>query len=187
MKNAFLLLICLSSFTLFSQNDEKPNINTYEKTDSKLHEISINAPILLLGNLQITYETIFSERFTFGSTLTIPFDDYVSWRLNYSATAFSRYYFGDEYASGFFVEGFLTYSNFEFRYDQVINFETERKSINKSNIAIGFSFGKKIYYNEGFTLDIFAGIGRNLLNVDDIYDRNFYYIARGGLYLGYRF
>lgn len=187
MKKILLILLCVFSLDAFSQEETRPNNNTYEKTASDLHEISINAPTLLLGNFQITYESLFSERFTFGGTLSIPFDDYVSWRLNHAITGFSRYYFGDEYASGLFIEGFVTYNNFEYRFDQVENFQTVRRSKNEPNVAVGFSFGKKIYYNGGFTIDIFAGIAHNLINIDDKYDKKFAFIPRGGVYFGYRF
>lgn len=187
MKKIITLLMVLIGVSVVGQTTTSGGLNTYEKTNSKLHEVSINAPLLLLGNLQLTYENIFSERFTFGGTLSLPFDDYVPWRLNHSATVFSRYYFGEKYASGFFVEGFVTYNNFEYRFEQVVNFQLVRRSKNEPNIGTGFSFGKKIYYHGGFTIDIFGGIAYNLIKTDDKYDKNFTFIPRGGLYLGYRF
>lgn len=187
MKKILHSLLLIFTLNAFSQEETNSKINTYEKKASDLHEISINAPILILGNIQLTYENLFSERVTFGATLSIPFDEYVSWRLNYSGTAFSRYYFGNDYASGFYIEGFLTFINYEVRYDEALNSATVKRSKDVSNLAVGFSFGKKIYSNGGFTVDIFGGIGRSLFNIDNKYDVNFAFVPRGGLYFGYRF
>lgn len=187
MKKILLTLLFFNSIFCHSQEKTNSEINPYQKTSSDLHEISFNAQILILGNFQLTYENLFSERITFGATLSIPFDDYVSWRLNYGTTAFTRYYFGDDYASGIYAEGFLSFNNFEVRYDEVVNFAYVQRSTDVSNLAIGFSFGKKIYSNGGSTIDIFGGIGRNLFKLDDNYGRQFSFIPRGGIYFGYLF
>jgi hypothetical protein len=68
-----------------------------------------------------------------------------------------------------------------------LNSATVKRSKDVSNLAVGFSFGKKIYSNGGFTVDIFGGIGRSLFNIDNKYDVNFAFVPRGGLYFGYRF
>lgn len=188
MKHNILLIFLLISAFSFAQSEETEKVlKKYERQSTELHEISFNAPLLILGNAQVSYENLLSQQFTFGATVSIPFDDYVSWRLNYGVTAFGRYYFGEEYARGYYFEGFMNFNNHRVRFDEQVEFVTFRRTTNVSNLALGFSFGKKLVSSNNFTLDIFGGIGRNLFEVSSRYDRQFRFIPRVGVYVGYRF
>ena len=71
----------------------------------KKNEIKGNALALILGSIAVTYERILNEESAVGFALTVPVNDYV-FEINYTATAYYRYYFGDKPAAGFFGEAF---------------------------------------------------------------------------------
>jgi hypothetical protein len=149
----------------------------------KKNEIKGNALALILGSLAVTYERILNEESAVGFALNVPANNYV-FDINYTATAYYRYYFGDKPAAGFFGEAFgMLNSVDDYVYDDNFNYGYERKNL--TDFAIGVGLGGKWVTKKGLVLELNAGIGRNLFNSQ--FDRDFTIIGRGGVSIGYRF
>ena len=116
----------------------------------------------------MTYERTINEESAFGLNVVIPFDDDINDGLNYYISPYYRFYFGNKYAAGFFVEGF----------------DTTVKEDNITDFALGIGLGGKWITKSGFIGELNLGFGRNLFN-SDRYDYEI--IGKVGITLGYRF
>jgi len=112
----------------------------------------------------------------------VPFDDYVDWNINYNLTGYYRFYFGDNHADGLFGEVFANLNSVEDR----IEVEGERQIKDITDLALGFSGGYKLVSGGGVVLEAFLGGGRNLFSEYNS-QRNFDFVLRAGLNVGYRF
>jgi hypothetical protein len=175
-KICFILTVLLMSNFGFSQETETPNF--------KKNELKGNALFLILGSLDMTYERILNEESGVGIALSIPVDKY-NWDINFSATGFYRYYFGEKPAAGFFGEAFGMVNNVDdwIYYEDGNEYNYRQKTL--TDFALGVGLGGKWVTKKGLLLEINAGIGRNLFNSK--YERDFELIGRGGITLGYRF
>lgn len=177
MKKIYFILasVLMSNFG-FSQE--------IETLDFKKNELKGNALFLILGSLDITYERILNEESGVGIALSIPVDKY-NWDVNFSATGFYRYYFGQKPAAGFFGEAFGMLNNVDdwIYYEDGNEYNYRPKTL--TDFALGIGLGGKWVTKKGLLLEINAGIGRNLFNSK--YERDFELIGRGGITLGYRF
>jgi hypothetical protein len=175
-KICFILTVLLMSNFGFSQETETPNF--------KKNELKGNALFLILGSLDMTYERILNEESGVGIALSIPVDKY-NWDINFSATGFYRYYFGEKPAAGFFGEAFGMVNNVDdwIYYEDGNEYNYRQKTL--TDFALGIGLGGKWVTKKGLLLEINAGIGRNLFNSK--YERDFELIGRGGITLGYRF
>jgi hypothetical protein len=185
MKKIFALATL--AFTTFGYSQEK------EIPSFKKNELTINAPFLVAGAFDITYERILNEESGLGISVMIAFDDDIY--TKYAITPFYRYYFGKKPASGFFVEGFGMLNQYDdtgdsyyYEYsDGYGNYYTESYEGQKTtDFALGFGLGSKWVTNKGFIFEINGGIGRNLFNENSEYNDN-QIVGRGGILLGYRF
>lgn len=133
------------------------------------NELKIGSMQLLFGsNVEIAYEHISSNYFTYGATIfnafggaTLADFDSESKSNSFSINPFARAYFQEnkDYGTyGFFLEGATKIS---------------------SNIGFSLSLGRKFSNKAGFIVEPIFGVGR------DIGTGNFY--PRGDLFLGYRF
>lgn len=178
MKKFNYLILCLLFFYgAFAQDTE------YSKTtDIPIHEVKINALFLILGNINLTYENFLNDESSIGGSFSVPFDDFVDWDLNFSATGFYRFHFGDGYADGFYAEGFGMFNN----YDERLDSPDGKISEDVSDFAIGVGGGYKLVSKGGVTLEANLGIGRNLFNYGKD-GRTYNFVPRGGIHVGYRF
>lgn len=149
----------------------------------KKNEIKGNALALILGSIAVTYERILNEESAVGFALTVPVNDYV-FEINYTATAYYRYYFGDKPAAGFFGEAFgMLNSVDDYVYDDDFSSFYNQREV--TDFAIGVGLGGKWVTNKGLILELNAGVGRNLFNGQ--FERDYTIIGRGGVSIGYRF
>lgn len=153
-------------------------------SDTKFHEPKLNLAYLILGNFDVSYEQLISQESGIGLNLMIPFDDYVEWNINYNLTGYYRFYFGNNYADGFFGEAFANLNSVE----DVISNANNTGKIDKdiTDLALGLSGGYKLVSKSGVILEVFIGGGRNLFSEFNS-ERNFDFVLRTGLNIGYRF
>jgi hypothetical protein len=178
MKNLLIAAVLLFSINIFAQSED----STFSYTE--FHEPKINLGYLILGNFDVTYEYLLNEESGAGVNLMIPFDDYVEWNINYNLTGYYRFYFGDNYADGFFGEVFANLNSVE---DRIPNADgTGRIDDDVTDLALGLSGGYKLVSSGGVILEAFIGGGRNLFNEFNS-ERNFDFVLRAGLNVGYRF
>ena len=148
-------------------------------TYTEFHEPKLNVGYLILGNFDVTYEYLLSEESGVGVNLMVPFDDYVEWNINYNLTGYYRFYFGDNYADGFFGEIFANLNDVR---DTLPNQNDGEVRDDVTDLALGLSGGYKLVSSGGVVLEVFLGGGRNLFNEFNS-ERNFDFVLRAGLNL----
>jgi hypothetical protein len=156
---------------------------TERSVSFKKNEIKGNVLALILGSIAVTYERILNEESAVGFALTVPVDDYV-FDINYTATAYYRYYFGEKPAAGFFGEAFGMLNSVD-DYVYYDNFGSGYERKNLTDFAIGVGLGGKWVTKKGLILELNIGVGRNLFN--NQFERDYTIIGRGGVSIGYRF
>jgi hypothetical protein len=136
-----------------------------------------------------SYERIIDEESSFGVAALINLgndNDIFDYLREFSITPYYRRYFSKGYAKGFFVEGFgmINQSSDEFfsdfnEFGEPNGFTAEKYT----DFAVGVSLGGKFISKRGFVAEVYGGIGRNLLNSDNMVE----VVGRGGISLGFRF
>ena len=175
MKRVILLsVICLSIFTLNAQED----------LPEKRNEVKTNMTNLIIFKwVDFGYERILNEESSIGVGVLFSLDDdeYINDELRkFSITPYYRHFFSNQYAKGFFVEGFaMLHSGSEEIY---LEFFDEFADEDFTDLAIGLSAGFKAVSIRGFVAEVYLGIGRDLLGNSDLE-----LVTRGGISLGYRF
>lgn len=173
MKRLFLLSFLFLSTLTFAQDSESSQNNAPDKRDITQNELSLGAlNIVAFGALDITYERIIDKNSswaieTFIQALDRESEDVAdAFYKDFSLTGKYKYFFGDNYARGFYVHGFGMISSGEFEDNYISRpdgngyYEDE----NYTDFALGFGVGGKFVSTGGFFLDLGAGIGRNLLS-----------------------
>ncbi|MEQ6123525.1 DUF3575 domain-containing protein [Pseudotenacibaculum sp. MALMAid0570] len=175
-----ILLFCFSTVA-FAQED------SYPQDVNKKHEVTINALTLIVSEwIDVSYEYLINEESSFGIDLQFGLDDnndFDTYRT-FSITPNYRRYFSNKYARGFFIEAFGMLHNYK---DYYYNFDITTSSYttkSQTDFSLGVSVGGKWVTKSGFVTEIFAGIGRNLLNNDNDFTE---VAGRVGISLGYRF
>lgn len=177
MKKLCIAIVLFCSINVFAQSE-----STFSYTE--FHEPKINLGYLILGNFDVSYEHLVSKESGVGVNLMVPFDDYVEWNINYNLTGYYRFYFGDNYADGFFAEAFANLNSVE---DKIPNPNGDgRIDEDITDLALGLSGGYKLVSSGGVVLEAFLGGGRNLFSEFNS-QRNFDFVLRAGLNVGYRF
>lgn len=175
MKNLLIVLLFIVSLTAFAQEENS--------LDFKKNEFKGNALFLVLGTLELTYERLINEESGFGLSVHVPFTNESD--INFSVTPYYRFYFGKKPAAGFFAEGFGMLNQVEdIVYEENILFSERSKTI--TDFAFGLGLGGKWITKRGVIFEINAGVGRNLFNEYND-NRDFEFIGRGGITVGYRF
>lgn len=183
MKRIILFLTIFISTLTFAQEKETT------KTERKKHELKLNAVNLIAFSwADISYEYLINEESSFGSSILFGLSEKIKKTTDvykdFSITSYYRRFLSSKYASGFFVEGFAMYSTFrDVEYDYVIGGANKVENKSGNDFTLGFSIGTKYVTKNGFAVEIYAGIGRNLINKDD----NRPVMPRGGVSVGYRF
>jgi hypothetical protein len=173
----FLLIAFLASSSMYSQ--ETPQNNTSQN----FNELKLNGLFLILGAFEATYERTLNEESGIGISVFLPFDNDIRDEIKYTISPYYRFYFGEKYAAGFFVEGFglLNSTN---RNINIIGGQLGGNDDFRTDFALGFAIGGKWVTKRGFSVELFSGIGRNFFNNDDT---DYEIIGKGGINLGYRF
>ena len=204
MKN-IILLILLFSISVNSQKVQQVEVVKNDNQISDLfeelgqNELKLDLiDILSLPAFDITYERIKDPYSSFGVSLFLNVGDNDSasrnWTDNFSLAPFYRFYFfnkRDYGGAGFFAEVFTKFSSGKhdveyFNPDQdssgISYWETVEE--NFFDIAPGAAIGQKWINKKGWTFEISGGVGRFLLNKDEIRPE---FLVRGGFSIGKRF
>lgn len=169
MKKILFLLLFIPAIGFAQESSD-----TLEKT--KKHELKINGLGLITSEwIDVSYEYLINSESSFGMAVQVGLDDTNGLGDDYrtfSLTPYYRRYFSKGYAKGFYVEGFGMLNTNE---DSFLRTTT-------THFALGISVGGKFVSKNGFTLDLYGGIGRNLGNSSNVEA-----VGRIGIALGYRF
>ena len=143
------------------------------------NEIKFNIGLFLATTtVEGSYEYFFSEDTSFGGTVYFD-NDATDFNGDFGIGANFRAYFGYQPRSGFFAEAFGLYYTGEDDEEPVLPRDNEH-----STVALGLGLGNKwVTRSQRFSLEVFAGFGRNI-NPEDFQDDFMY---RGGLSIGFRF
>ena len=147
--------------------------------------------LIAFAAIDISYERLINANSSYGVSVFYNFSDYannyITLPKKFSITPYYRWFFSEnKYARGFFIEGFgmlNTYQDFYYTYNYN-SYETQ------TSFALGISVGGKFVIKEGFTAEVLAGVGRNLIkgeSLESYQDFQNEVIGRFGISLGYRF
>ena len=169
-------LLFIVSISLFAQENEL-----------KRNEMKINMSNLIgFKWFDVSYERLLNEESSIGVGTLFSLDNESEGLDEYrtfSITPYYRQFFSSKYAEGFFVEAFTMIhsgKDYEYNYDPYID---QNSTENKyTDFAVGISVGGKWVTKRGFVAEVYAGIGRDLLN-----QSNIEVVGRGGVSIGYRF
>lgn len=178
MQKSFTYLFLIFSFSVFSQEPEiktEPVQEPIFHRDIAKNELSINAfNLVTFGAIDVAYERIIDpnsswavEGFILALNRESEAADYLFTRKA-SLTGKYKYFFGDNSAYGFYVNGLAMLSTGEY-YEDLYDREglyTSRVDKEYTDLALGFGIGYKWVSKQGFFMDLSSGIGRNLLNND---------------------
>lgn len=164
MKYSILLfvLLCFPGICLQAQEDVPDYIGN--------NELKLNAAYLLAGFAEITYERLLGDDSAIGISAGFALDNDIDYR--FAVLPYYRLYFGKKRAAGFFVEGNA-------------NFFSERgfESDTEFGAGLGLAVGGKLINSKGWIAELFLGLGRNLVNNDEISEA----YPRAGILVGKRF
>ena len=197
MKKILLfLLVTFVSLSITAQEFEGPKENRYPEKVEKKNELKLNAfNLIAFAALDISYEKLISAISSYGVAIFYNFSDYenddITFPKKFSITPYYRWFFSEyQYAQGFFIEGFGMLNTFQDFYDSYDYNNNYSKIETQTSFALGISVGGKFVLKEGFTAEVLAGVGRNLIKGESQEDYNTFQneiIGRFGVSLGYRF
>ena len=175
-------LLFIVGISLFAQENEL-----------KQNELKINMSNLIgFKWFDVSYERLINEESSFGVGTLFSLDNKSEGLDEYrtfSITPYYRQFFSSKYAEGFFVEAFtMLHSGKDYTYDSYqedfppYNYYETATEDKYTDLAVGISVGGKWVSKRGFVAEVYAGIGRDLLNQSDIE-----VVGRGGVSIGYRF
>jgi len=185
MRYLLFIAIILFSFTGIAQNRGQ---KTKKVIYSKNNEVHFNALSLIAAKrFDVSYEHIFNEESTVGISLLAKIKDNENPNFSgrkYSITPYYRHYFSRRYAAGFFLEAFAMYNAGEGEYfkDLTSSYHDPEDIKPYQDLAFGMSAGHKFISRRGFVGLIYAGLGRNLFDVNapEV-------VGRAGVSFGFRF
>ena len=194
-KITLLLLLTLLSLHFTAQEKEGTKQSKYPENVEKKYELKLNAfNLIAFAAIDISYERLIDENSSYGVAVFYNFSDYansdIAFPKKFSITPYYRWFFSEnKYARGFFIEGFGMLNTYQDNYSYDFN-SNYGKIETQTSFALGISVGGKFVIKEGFTAEVLAGVGRNLIkgeSHDGYYDYQNEIIGRFGISLGYRF
>lgn len=196
-----VLLLMFSGFMAFGYGQAKEKQAAVLRSSHELKMNILNA--MAFKAIDLNYEYVLNENSSFGLGIFFKmakaevqkagwFSFEVENNRSYSLTPHYRRYFSQGNCNGFFIEGFgmlnsgetvdVSYENDE---PQDVGSETISNEIREkdsyTHFALGISLGGKFIKTNGFSMEIYSGLGIGLLG------GNSEVVTRGGLSLGYRF
>ena len=198
-KITLLLFLAFITLQINAQEKEGTKESKYPENVEKKYELKLNAfNLIAFAAIDISYERLIDESSSYGVAVFYNFSDYansdITFPKKFSVTPYYRWFFSEyKYAQGFFIEGFgmlNTYQDFYYSYDYNDYNSNYGKIETQTSFALGISVGGKFVIKEGFTAEVLAGVGRNLIkgeSHDGYYDYQNEIIGRFGISLGYRF
>lgn len=170
MKKVFILFVLLSTLSLSAQNNQ----------------IKVDLlDILVLRTLDVSYENQLNDEASVGFSVFINFEPKsANFRYNedFQITPYFRRFLTNTGGFDIFGELFGTL-NFAETEEVIENEIVEEESKNYSDFALGLGAGLKHVSNNGYILEINAGLGRNLFNSS--ISRQF--VPRFGISIGKQF
>ena len=194
-KITLLLLLTLLSLHFTAQEKEGTKQSKYPENVEKKYELKLNAfNLIAFAAIDISYERLIDENSSYGVAVFYNFSDYansdIAFPKKFSITPYYRWFFSEnKYARGFFIEGFGMLNTYQDNYSYNYN-GNYGKIETQTSFALGISVGGKFVIKEGFTAEVLAGVGRNLIKGEShggYYDYQNEIIGRFGISLGYRF
>jgi len=194
-KNLLLLLLTLFSLQFTAQEKEGTKESKYPQDVDKKYEFKINAfSLIAFAAIDISYERLIDKNSSYGVAVFYNFSDYadsdIAFPKKFSITPYYRWFFSEnKYARGFFIEGFGMLNTYQDNYSFDFN-SNYGKIETQTSFALGISVGGKFVITEGFTAEVLAGVGRNLIkgeSHESYQDFQNEVIGRFGISLGYRF
>lgn len=195
-KTAFLAALLISQIgsAQDSTATEKISPITLKKNEIKLDVVSLIA----MSRFHVSYERFLNKDFSVGVSGIISasnkrkddFENGFNKTLpQYEATPFVRYSMSKSAVSYYFIEAFASVNGGKYR--ELKYFTNEIENIhyvqavkdNYTDLAIGGAVGYKLYIKEKFGIELFVGVGKNMLNTS-ISPK---YVQRVGANFGYRF
>ena len=168
MKKIFslFLLLNISIIGMAQQSESAANQKMIEKSRALNqlgdNEIRINIPYAIAGIPEINYERFLADNMGLGVAVAYSFEKIENMRLRYQLLPYARLYFGEKKASGFFIEanmGLFGQESRETYFD--IGGSMVSDSLRKSvNAGFGAAAGAKFLARNGFTGEIYFGMGR---------------------------
>lgn len=182
MKKLCLITLIMLSISGMSFSQEKRNSKSDGSSLTNFNDVKLNSLYLILGAFEVSFERSLNEESGIGIDVFLPFDDEIQDDINYYISPYYRIYIGNNYASGFFIEGFGMLNSTK-NYTFSIDTETEE---NVTDFALGVGLGGKFLTKRGFIGELNLGIGRNLFNdKNDRFDNEI--VGKAGIRIGYRF
>lgn len=180
-----IILVCFLTLSILGVNAQDTEAI---KDVQKQNEVKLNGLYLVLGAFEGTYERLLNEESGVGVSVFVPFADDVNDDLNYYISPYYRFYFGNKYAAGFFVEGFGMLNSYKSNILEFNNFlfdvvETDEENV--TDFALGIGIGGKWVTNRGMFAEVNFGVGRNLFNSSDYDDYEF--VGKASISIGIRF
>ena len=194
-KIALFLLLTLLSFQFTAQEKEGTKQSKYSQDLEKKYELKLNAfNLIAFAAIDISYERLIDKNSSYGVAVFYNFSDYadsdIAFPKKFSITPYYRWFFSEnKYARGFFIEGFGMLNTYQDDYGYNYN-GNYGKIETQTSFALGISVGGKFVITEGFTAEVLAGVGRNLIkgeSHESYQDFQNEVIGRFGISLGYRF
>ena len=194
-KITLLLLLTLLSLHFTAQEKEGTKQSKYPENVEKKYELKLNAfNLIAFAAIDISYERLIDENSSYGVAVFYNFSDYtdsdIAFPKKFSITPYYRWFFSEnKYARGFFIEGFGMLNTYQDDYSYNYN-GNYGKIETQTSFALGISVGGKFVITEGFTAEVLAGVGRNLIkgeSKEGYQDFQNEVIGRFGISLGYRF
>ena len=194
-KNLLLLLLTLFSLQFTAQEKEGTKESKYPQDVDKKYEFKINAfNLIAFAAIDVSYERLIDKNSSYGVAVFYNFSDYadsdIAFPKKFSITPYYRWFFSEnKYARGFFIEGFGMLNTYQDNYSFDFN-SNYGKIETQTSFALGISVGGKFVITEGFTAEVLAGVGRNLIkgeSHESYQDFQNEVIGRFGISLGYRF
>jgi hypothetical protein len=194
-KNLLLLLLTLLSLQFTAQEKEGTKPSKHSEDLEKKYELKLNAfNLIAFAAIDISFERLIDENSSYGVAVFYNFSDYtdsdIAFPKKFSITPYYRWFFSEnKYARGFFIEGFGMLNTYQDDYSYNYN-GNYGKIETQTSFALGISVGGKFVITEGFTAEVLAGVGRNLIKGESnegYQDFQNEVIGRFGISLGYRF
>jgi hypothetical protein len=194
-KNLLLLLLTLLSLQFTAQEKEGTKQSKHSEDIEKKYELKLNAfNLIAFAAIDISFERLIDENSSYGVAVFYNFSDYtdsdIAFPKKFSITPYYRWFFSEnKYARGFFIEGFGMLNTYQDDYSYNYN-GNYGKIETQTSFALGISVGGKFVITEGFTAEVLAGVGRNLIkgeSKEGYQDFQNEVIGRFGISLGYRF
>lgn len=145
--------LCVSLFVFFFLGHLNLGLAQMSSEDKAIpiNELKINAPLILAGFIELSYERQLNKYSSVGISTAMAFtDDYYS---DFALVPHYRLYFGKRPVRGFYIEGNAAYYTF-------FRDESLRKD-NAPGFGLGVAVGFKLINSNLIVADIFAGAGRN--------------------------